>query len=645
MSRSAERGAERPLAAYQLLVQAYQKLPTPDLDHALEASRRIIDLTDDRIPDVLAQARLSHAELLLRKDLHGEAIRELERIGTKPSASLRSKGKLLLAQCCEQEGMWSTAAAAWRDLLADASLVPGGKARVLYSLGCAAVQLETPDEKSAIQAWEEAAKLGGPEAQAAGLRLGALRLFGSSPEPARALDDWQHALAAIQTPADYHNPFLPVSDLRAFFDQALGLFSDRQEFDRMQTVAALDRKLASDGQADEKVAQAVEAYAKKLHADKAKEEVVRTHYRQAAEHYEQAALSWSDKQRLNALWQSARCFLEARDTDRADRILKQMHHLDKDDARLAEGWFLLGETYRELGQKDLATQAYLLSMSYAVTPFAARARYQLAMNHVEKRNWKEAADILQPNLFNSEVDREAHESSLYLLAWLHLQQADEQSVGLAHEYLAQATRRYPNNPKALVARSQLGDICRRLADKAYEREQGQYREFGPAGAEAARQYRETRHKWLREAVSVYQALAEELDERQRQRPLTDLEAALGRRALLGAAECHQEQGHFVDALNVYMGLVQRFRARLETLIACERIVQLQKLDLKLDLLSPDGKRELAKTARAALAQAQADLGSMKADSEDFRGERVWTWQDWQTWIAAEQKRLNIPPIQ
>ena len=44
------KGAGQPLAGYQLLQEAYLKLPTPDLDGAIEASRRALELTDDHDP-------------------------------------------------------------------------------------------------------------------------------------------------------------------------------------------------------------------------------------------------------------------------------------------------------------------------------------------------------------------------------------------------------------------------------------------------------------------------------------------------------------------------------------------------------------------------------------------------------------------
>jgi hypothetical protein len=648
MNRAVEKGADDPLAGYQLLVHAYLHLPVPDLDEAIKASRKVIDLTDDRQIDALAQARLNLAELLLRKEQRALAIQELDRIGSRISLPLRVKARLLQADCCEKEGLWPQALAVWQKLVADAEAVPGGKARVLYGVGWCSAQLDSPDVARAAQAWQDALALGGPEGQAAGLRLGAMRLFGRSPEPARALEDWGNALAALARPADYRNPYLTLAEVRALFDQALALFEDLHDFEKMQAVAELYRKLAPPGQADEKIAEAAEAQAKKLRADAQRPtEEVRSQFKRAGDAYELAAKSRSGKEGFDALWHGARCFLDAGDTDRAADVLLQLNRLSAEDERLAEGWFLLAEAQRVAGRKEKARPAYLRSMEYAATPFAARSRYQLAMDEVERKNWKAAEEILQPNLVGAAVDREAHEKSLYQMAWLQLQKED---FGRALLYLKQATAHYANNPKAILVPAQLADAYRRLADQAYLKEQEarqSYRAELPDDKrqqieELVRHHQETRRNWLRAAGKAYLDLADELRERQRQRPLTDLEDVLARRSQLGVAECHHDLGEFLEALRVYQGVMKSRRGKIEGLIACERIVQLKELARRADILTPEAQREVIAAAFQAVPQALADLESMDRKAPDFEGAGVWSWQRWHEWLTAERQRLGTP---
>ena len=60
----------------------------------MQVSRKIVELTDDRDAEGLAQARLAHAGLLLRKDARAEAIKELDRIGARAPEALRLKARL-----------------------------------------------------------------------------------------------------------------------------------------------------------------------------------------------------------------------------------------------------------------------------------------------------------------------------------------------------------------------------------------------------------------------------------------------------------------------------------------------------------------------------------------------------------------------
>jgi hypothetical protein len=647
MARSIDKGAEQPLAAYQMLLQAYHKVP--DLDAAIEASRKVIELTDERDPDAPAQARLSHVELLLRKQLVAEAIKELDRIGPKVSRPLRLKAKLMQVSWCEQEGMWSKALAIWQDVLPDAAQVPGGRARVQYAIGWCSAQLEIPDYARADAAWQDALKFGGTAGQAAGLRLGGLRLFGPAPDTERGLENWRLAMAELPAGTEFQNPFLEVSDVRSLFEHALSMFLDGQDYEKMRLVAELYRKVAPAGQGDEKLAQAAEAQAKKLQSEPAPPaEQVRALYRQAAEAYVLAAKARPGKQSFDILWRSADCFLRAQDADHAAAVLSSLDQLDRADVRLADGWFRLAESERTAGHADKARPAYLRSMQYAATPFAARARYQLALEAADRKKWREAEEILQPNLNGIAADRDAHEKSLYQMAWIQLQKQD---FSRALFYLADATGKYQNSPWALVARAQIPDCYRKLADQAYRQGLEERNAFSSQAEdrkyeiqELVRRLQEKRAEWLRDAAKAYRKLADDLRDTERKRQLTKLEGSLARRAVLGMGECHHDLGEYLEALRLYQGLMQRNRCTVETLIACERIFQLRDLATTVaDLLPPEGKREVMTTAGPSLLlQVQDDLAKMDPSAVEFQGDGVWNWQRWQQWIVAAQARLGAP---
>src|SRR5262249_49197036 len=110
---------------YALLVQAYLALPRPDIDAALDANQRQSDLLED--DDLLGRCWLQRGELLVAKGARAEALKTLERIGSKARRELRLQARLLQTQCCEAEGLWNRAIGLWLELMPDAAHVPGGQ--------------------------------------------------------------------------------------------------------------------------------------------------------------------------------------------------------------------------------------------------------------------------------------------------------------------------------------------------------------------------------------------------------------------------------------------------------------------------------------------------------------------------------------
>src|ERR1019366_7081371 len=113
------------------------------------------------------------------------------------------KARQLQARCCEEDGLWTRAVPIWQELLEDAPLVEGGRARIHYAIGLCNYRMEPANYAETMRAWSEALKLGGAAGQAAGLRLGELRLSREDNESAQALADWQQALAKVTSPADF----------------------------------------------------------------------------------------------------------------------------------------------------------------------------------------------------------------------------------------------------------------------------------------------------------------------------------------------------------------------------------------------------------------------------------------------------------
>jgi tetratricopeptide (TPR) repeat protein len=648
MAQSVEQGADRPREAYELLAQAQLQLPAPDLDAALLTTQKMLELTDD--PAQVGSVRYLRAELLLRKDQRLEAIKELDRITGKVPAELRVKARLLQAQVSEQENMWHRAATCWKELLADAEHVPGGKARLLFAHGHCLASTDPPNHVEAAASWQQALELGGKAGQAAGLRLGELRLFLRPADPVRALAAWTEALKPVRTVSDYQNAHLDVAKARELFERSCRHLLDRREFEHAQQAAELYKKIAVPGAAEERWAEAVEARAQvwKGAAGTDAALLAKTHaeFHRAAVAFEQAALVRKDREQLDACWRSAQCYLAAKDIARAAAALERFVTLAKNDPRLAQAWFSLAETESAAGHKEQARLAYYKCMEFPATPFAWRARYQLALEEIERKNYVHAKEILKQNLTSAgpAIDREAHEKSIYKMAGLllHIQAYDE-----AIWYLKEASRQYPNNVNGLNARDHLADCYRKLAEQTLEKIEelnaikldNVTPERRAALAEMKVQQERIGRQWVEQAMAVYQSLTDDLQRQTLLRPLVAAELVLKRKAQFGIADMHFDLGNFSEALRLYQRLQGEYTKQVEALIACNKIWHCVSVMVE----TPEQIRVARDAAEKSVKLARADLEAMPPDSEVFRGEGVWSKANWITWLNWVEQQLNPPP--
>ncbi|MBI3411461.1 MAG: hypothetical protein HY040_24295 [Planctomycetes bacterium] len=652
ISTSVEKGAERPADGYAYLIDAYLHMPKPRLDLALIASQKQLDLIDDRDVEAVSKARLLRVEILMRKELRPEALVELERISPKTSKAMRVKARLLQTELYEEDDLWTRAIPAWKELLPEAELVPGGKARILNALGLCYVQTDPRDDAQAIKAWQEALTLGGQDGQAAGLRLGALLLQQDPPEFKEALAAWREALAKVRIPSDYQNKRLDVERVRLMFEAACNRYLENHDYERTQEVAVIYKSVAAPGIAEERLAQAAESQARELKekskllsdpAAKEKRKEANSQFQRAAVAYEQAAAVRNADAQPGPLWRSALCYLEAADYTQARNILERFikldlvklkgDSLDRDENRLAEAWLYLAESREATGLKELAQEAYWKCIEFPNTPFAGRARYQLALAEIEKKNLENACDILKQNLSaqsaadSSATDAEAQEKSLYKLAdvFWEMQKYDQACL-----YLEKAVKQYRANAQVLVYRDRLADGYLRLGKQDNAKLQA-------ATGEDVRAYiRRTRNESLQRGHDVFQRLADDLEAKSKANPLTAVELDLLRKARFGAADTRFEQDDFSEALRRYQILQETYRAKAEGLIAFNRIWKCVPVMVGI----PQQERLVHDAARAALQKAQADLKEMSADDPGFRGPGVWPKDVWLRHIEWVNSELN-----
>ncbi|HEX9373194.1 MAG TPA: tetratricopeptide repeat protein, partial [Roseiflexaceae bacterium] len=567
-----------------------------------------------------APAWLLRAELLLRTGLRAEALKVLRGIGSGAPREVRLQARYLQARTSQEERQFAQAIPLWKELLADPAKVPGGKGYILYALGLCHSAAEPPEDGAATVAWREAVQLGGPEGQAAALRLAELCLLGK--ERATALDWFARALEKVRTAKDYQNPILPLDQARELFETGCRAYREGQEHEQAEKLAGLYRKIALPGLAEERLAQAAEAHAAALIA-RARQSVgpeastlaeqARALYRKAGDGYKLSAAGRTAAERALRLRRGAECYLQARDHAEGILLLKEFVDLEPAPERKVEGWFALGGAYRAHKQAELAQSAYEQCIQQPRSPHAARARLELAELAVEHGDLKQAEEVLVHALAlaSSTSDRQAEEQALYRLAGLLYQQGQRRFDDAAFR-LEQALGKYPGNVGAPVACDRLGECYRQRAEVA---RQESMQENLPA--EKRLFYRSAWQENLEKARNVYQALADDLEKRAAARSLSPAEDALLRRALLAAADCIYElPSGLAEALRRYKALAQRFRGQVEGLMVCLRLLNCSNVARETPLA-----RETVESTQTAVRAALEDVRDrQRMPDEAFRAE-------------------------
>jgi tetratricopeptide (TPR) repeat protein len=495
LEHSLEEGAAGPhdkARGYGLLAEAYLKLPQPDLEKALDATVKEIDLpnVDD---ELLAPARLRRGELLLRLDRAEEGRDVLRHLGTKAPPGQVARARRLLVGSLEQDNLWGEAAGVWRDILDDSSAPPQDRQAVLYHLGLC-LRNDGAHKDEAREAWKKCLALGGTGDEGPAAALGVAELCLRAGQAKEAVAAFEQAVGDVKEPGGWLNALVPLPQAREAFEAGCKAARAAGAFEASARVAQLYERLAPPGRAQELRAEALDAWARATQ-DKARlaaGERARELYgeaeallRQAGETYEQSANAQADPaEQAERLWPAANDFFEGRDAVRAaaafDRFVKiawpeHMPPAPRFIARLNEACYKLA-----LARRDAGLGGVREALERAVnrlecgSRYVYRARYELAMT---KRNadgtWTDDAQAeLEKNLSQLRIeapadrDAEAREKTLYALGDLYFDRKEQRGViSRAIETLEDALREFPNNAAALSARYELAESYRLRADQ------------------------------------------------------------------------------------------------------------------------------------------------------------------------------------
>jgi tetratricopeptide (TPR) repeat protein len=464
--------------AYTLLSQAYLRLNPPNLKEALKANQELRQRVPQIGEDILGPAKLAGAKLLLRMGQPEEARKTLEKINDQSPPAVLIERHMLLAGLYQEDHKWAEAAELWRAVLNEKRIPPVEPGGVLYNLGLCCRHLDQLDK--ATEAWTECLHRGhGEEVEAAALALAEQRLREAHPD--KAVEMLARAVAKVRKASDWKNVLMDLPRVQDLFERAIETYSQAKRHDLAVQAAELYERVAIPPRAQVLRAERATAWARSrqeqakkagsAEARKKEETTADELLRQAAEaHAEAAKYTPKPADKDEHIWLSAVCSFDGHDYKRAAEKLRRIleEKKDEDADRQSEGWFLLGETCRNLNDPGAARKAYMKCVEFPAR-FTCRARYQLAMLDIEAGEIDNATRELEQNLQldYGEPDREAQEKSKLALCSLLYQSAT--NAKLPQNYrrvvvlLEGAIDHYPATAEAVRARYQLADSYRQLA--------------------------------------------------------------------------------------------------------------------------------------------------------------------------------------
>jgi hypothetical protein len=564
--------ADDPAEGYGLLARAYEQLNPPELPKAVEAATKQLDKslhTGDSRLQASARFRLGSLYLKLNKNKEGRLM--LGRVGREAAPEEFYAARMLLAENYEATQEWDRAAPNWETARENPKLGGPDKAKILYHLGLCGLRAQRKDAANVL---EDTVALGGSEGQAAGLRMAELKL---DTDPAAAVAELDAALQTVHGPDDYHNPLIPVDDVRALAEKAARLSLDKGNWENARKAVEVFARVAAAGKDDELAGQIFDAQgqglAEKAKTDAAAEELAREAFRQASAAYERAAAKLADAAgQGTSLWQAAQLALRAGQSVRARDILVKATEIHGALApeKAVEAWLLIGVT-DQLNQRNADARVafgHCLSTGGAT---ALKARLGLAEIDFAESRFDEAEQAMQSVLKNSrelsQPDIALQEQATFDAARLaYARQSgvreEMRDYTTAEERLLGAIAQYPESRQAPAARRLLG-LCywtdARLKDLALR--------TPSLSKDEQRTYDQRRVELLLKSAENFDKSEEQFLAWQRTGGLSHSESQYLKQAGFWGADCYFYLRRYEEALRRYGTLALRYKGLPEELIA------------------------------------------------------------------------------
>jgi TolA-binding protein len=465
-----------------------------------------------------------------------------------------------------------------------------------------------------------------------------------------ALATYSEALAAIDNPQTYQNPWVTFN---AFCDRLLAAqreFRDSGHFEQAIELSHLAHESLSRDEMLQAEAQGRQAWAESLQRRSNAERIgvaavtraeARSQYRRAGDLYQRLAeRRFATQHYPHDLWESGSCFLRGQNYHGAvEALYGYLQNCARKD--MPQGLVALGEAHLSTGNLDASQRALHQCIElFPRHPWSYRARILASRVCREKGNVAEAKRILLENLDHESLTPESQEwidsqfafgQLLYVEALSHeragrkvllsLDASEETSAALlqleqaddlferAIRAFQEARQRAPDHPLAAESRYRIAEARRHRARNIRTRIQTEPTAL--PGNLLAQQARDE----LNRALADYQKLQKELSSRMDPSELTEVESSILRNSCFASADTLFDLDRLDEAIDAYWSAISRYRHQPESLEAFMQIAACQqRLQRGLD-------------AQGTIAQAATALTSLPADV-DFQRTTRYTRKQW-----------------
>jgi len=620
LKRALELLPQRRVACLRLLAQAYGTLAEPDYAAAAEALCEV--LADDAVPNERRRRdRLHYARLLVQLKRNAEAIGQLDAIpaeSTEAAQALFWRARALAALGRHEQAVEAFGRAA------NSMDLPEPVRRESAYLRTESLRQSDPAPKPeqliesyvAIRSLYEET----PEAAAAAVRQA--EVLWQANKPAESLELLEETLARPGQPSPTDNAYVPLTTVGELLGDLWQQRQKQHDFGTAIRIAQLLTRIDAAGDGRLRLAESAKAW---------------------AEFLSEAATqgSWADRQAR--LTEADQRFTQAGDAFAALAQQRQTDARFGEYLRLAAWAYYDGDAYAKAigqlgaflaqpeGQEHRPQALVKLARSYQETgnmPEAIRhydqviqefpknvaefeARYRRAVCHLESGEVDEAKSQLLGLLNNPDLEPEATEWRLSLLAVGRLCLEQEQDYAEATERLSKFIRFYPDDAQAQQARFLLASAYDRWAQAAEQEAPAD----GLARTRALRLARQRRTA----ALAEYGTLVQKLEPMESADQLSPLSRKQLRNSRFCVGECRFHLGQFEPAIEAYEQAASQYPGTIWAVIAHVWIARCYKQQQKDDL------------AKRSLDQAEGLLDQLP-ESEFHEAIMPLSRERWKQWI-------------